>query len=314
MRKNFQGLCFAALFALGVGWSTPALSMEDGIVAIVNNDVITLRDLQEYINSVYLQLKTEDLSPQEIKAAMQELQANGIQKLIEDKLVLTEANQKNIEVPANFVDRRLEEIKAKYNSEDEFLNGLLSDGATVTDLRNRIRDQLKMKFLIDQEVRAKIFVNPQEVTEYYHKNSDRFQKPERLKVESIYVRKAANTDAKEKAKQAIEQIKAGKNFLETAREYSDSPSIGMIEKGQLRPVVEQVIFKLAVDEVSEVVEVNEGFYIFKVTQKFPAAIASLEEMKNKIYNDLFFDKYVKRLRKWIDKLKANAFIEIKSNL
>ena len=293
-------------------------AMEDTIVAIVNSDIVTLRDLHQYLNEKYWQLKTEGKSEKEIQAGMAELQSDGVNKLIDDKLVLSAATEKKIDVPEGLIDKRLTEIKSKYKSEDEFLQGLLTEGATITDLRDRIRDQLRMKFLIEQEVGAKIYVNPQEVTEYYKNHFDQFKKPERLELDSIYVRKGrapGTADAtKEKITQAFDQIKGGQNFLEVAKKFSNTPSIGIIEKGKMLSSIEDAVFKLKEGDISDIIEVPEGFYIFKVNKKLPAEIASLEEMKHQISDDIFYDKYRVRLRKWIDKLRESAFIEIKDNL
>ena len=55
----------------------------------------------------------------------------------------------------------------KFLSEEEFLRALASEGLTITDIRNRITDNLKTRYLIDEEVKSKIFVNPQDVTAFY---------------------------------------------------------------------------------------------------------------------------------------------------
>ena len=98
---------------------------------------------------------------------MRELETNGIAKLIEDKLILSKANQLSLVVRDKIVDDHLKDIKAKYPSEQVFLNSLVANGATITDLRNKLQDQMKIKYVIENQVRSKIFVNPQEVTQYY---------------------------------------------------------------------------------------------------------------------------------------------------
>ena len=106
-------------------------------------------------------------------------------------------------------------------------------------------------------------------------------------------------------------IQEGKNFLEIAKQYSDSPSIGTIERGQLLPTVEEAVFNLTEDQTSSPMEIETGIYIFKLNRKIPSEIASLKEIKEDIYNLIFQQKFKDRLEAWIGKLKKHAYIEIK---
>src|SRR5208282_4573156 len=96
----------------------------DGIIAIVNDDVITLKDLRQYIASIYSQLKIENKSPEEIKEIMGDYAQKGLDKLIEDKLILASANENEMDIRDEIVDKRLKEIKDHYVSEDDFLQAL----------------------------------------------------------------------------------------------------------------------------------------------------------------------------------------------
>ena len=132
----------------------------DAIVAIVNDDVITLKDLRQYVAGVASQMRVENKSQDEIRQAMLEYEQKGLDKLIEDKLILAAANVKGIQVRDDIIDKRLKEIKGRYPNEDEFVNALGSEGMTISDLRQKLTDQMKVKFDLDMEVRDKIFVKP----------------------------------------------------------------------------------------------------------------------------------------------------------
>jgi len=287
-------------------------AIEDAIVAVVNNELLTLKDLKNYILSTQASLVTEGIPEEKIKVIMAELQKNGLNKLIEDKLILSRANVIGLEVQDKLVNERMKEIKSKYASEQEFLDALIKNGTNITELKSKYKDQFKIQFVIEHEVKSKIYVNPQEVTDFYESNKELFQKKERVVLDSIYISYGKDKSAAQaKANEAIAKIMAGKDFLETAKEYSDSPSLGEIEKGQLMPSIEDIIFNMEEGGVSSQVEVDTGIYIFRISKIIEPKIAPLVEVKDKIYNYVYQNKLSEKFRTWLEELKNNAYIEIK---
>ena len=292
---------------------TAAHAVEDAIIAVVNDDIITLKDLKDYIHSLFTQLKMEGRRQDEVRSIMQELEQNGISRLIEDKLILTEANRIGLEVRPEIVDQRLAEIKQAYKSEQDFLKALLSEGATISELKRKLNDQFKIKFMVEREVKAKVVVNPQEVTNYYKKNFESFQQPAKVALLSIYIPKKDDEDsAREQAKNILLQIIEGKDFKLLADTYSQGAPIGTIEKGQALPAIENAVFGLQEGEVSKIIELEDGLYIFKAVKQVPKQLATLDEVKDAITEKIFQDKFRERFNVWIEELKKQAYIDIKS--
>lgn len=285
---------------------------DDAIIAVVNDEVITFKDLQDYIHQTYVSLAAQGVPEDQMKEMMADLQANGLKQLIDDKLILSRANEIGIEIRDKLVDERVEEIQAKYPSEQAFLDALVQNGATVTDLRNKVLDQLKIKFVVDHEVKSRVFVNPQEVTEFYEQNKDSFKKSRRVSLDSIYVRFIGDKEAaRSRAREALNLLQEGKDFTGVAGEYSDTSSIGVIEEGQLLPDVEKAVFNLREGEVSPIIETDTGIYIFKVKGQIPAQLAEFKEVKDRVYKQLYRKKFTQRFEQWLGKLKKKAYVEIK---
>lgn len=312
-KKLMKKISLVLILSLMVGsWAVRAQALDDAILAVINDELITLKDLREYLRAIYLQLQAEGKSEKEIIAMMKSLEENGLNRLIEDKLLLGQANKKGIEIRDKVIEKRINEIKKQYATQEEFLTDLSREGFTLTDLKNKITDQFKVKYLVEMEVESKIFINPQEVTGYYQKHMDLFKKSERVDVQSIFIAYGSDTaQARLKATQAIDLVKSGKDFTGVEKEYSESPSLGVIEKGKLVPIVENVVFNLKEEEVSSLIEIDQGIYIFKVKQKFPAEVTALNKVKEGIYNQLFQQKFRERLESWLKELKEKAYIEIK---
>lgn len=308
LETNLPVLCLLGVLLFSPG----AFAMDDGILAIVNDELITLNDLREYTHATYVELVAEGIPDEKLKKIMLDLEINGIDQLIQEKLILSKANKIGLEVNAKLVDDRVEEIKKKYPSEQIFMQALVKNGATLTDLRNKILNQLKVKYVIDHEIKSKVYINPQEVTKYYEENIEKFKKREAVDLDSVFVGiKTTKQDAEQKANEALSAINNGEDFKEVAKRYSDTPALGLVEKGQLLPEIENTVFSMAEGQISGPVFVKNGFYIFKLLQKLPPQTAALGEVKDDIQRYLFNMKFTKLLDEWVKKLKEDAYIDIK---
>ncbi|HOY09490.1 MAG TPA: peptidyl-prolyl cis-trans isomerase [Candidatus Omnitrophota bacterium] len=309
-KKTIGGIMTAVLLLTPL---TATHAVEDAIIAVVNDDIITLKNLKDYIHSLFTQLKMEGRRDSEIQSIMQEMERDGIVRLIEDKLILTEANRIGLEVRPEIIDQRLAEIKQAYKSEQDFLKALLAEGATISELKTKLNDQFKIKFMVEREVRSKVVVNPQEVTDYYKKNFESFQQPAKVELLSIYIPKNNDIDsARQQAKDILLQVIEGKDFKVLMDTYSLGTPVGTIAKGQVLPAIENAVFGLKEGEVSKIIELEEGLYIFKAIKQTPHQIATLDEVKDIITEKIFQDKFRERFNIWIQELKKQAYIDIKS--
>ena len=285
----------------------------DAIIAIVNDDVITLKDLRQYIASIASQLRVENKSPDEIQQIMGEYEQKGLDKLIEDKLILAAANDKGIDVRDELIDKRIQEIKGRYPSEDDFIKALNTEGMTVGDLRQKLLDQMKVKFEVDIEVHDKIFVKPEDVTAYYNDHLSDFNHNPSVNLQSVFVSfdKYSKQVARTRADEARSRLLAGEDFDKVSQEYSNASSVGEIEKGQMVDSIEKVVFNLKLGDISEPVEVENGIYVFKVIGTSPAKQQTLAEVKDHIYGKLLDDQFQAKFKEWVAKLREKAYVEIK---
>jgi len=305
---------FIVILASGIVCTSTKIAnaLDDAIIAVVNDEVITLSDLRDYIRTTYVSLVADGMPDSDLRQIMADLEVNGINKLVEDKLLLTRANQIGLEIRDKLIDDRIEKIKSRYPSELEFTEALVQHGASVTDLRKKIENQVKIRYLIEHEIRSKIYVNPQEITKYYEENIHSFQKKEKVFLESIYIGYGDDMEvAFKKANEALDLIKEGQDFLEVAKKYSEAPSIGSVERGSLVPIIEKTVFHLNQGEPSAPIEIDTGVYIFLLTGREPAKLAELSEVNEAIRDLLFQKKFKKQYLAWLEQLKKDAYVEIK---
>ncbi|MBF0593904.1 MAG: peptidyl-prolyl cis-trans isomerase [Candidatus Omnitrophica bacterium] len=307
--KAFKTLILVCVLT---GFALPARALDDAILAVVNDEVVTVKDLKEYMKSVYAQLRIEGRSPQEINEVMAQYENKGIEQLIEDRLVLSAADKAGIIIRPKAIDDRLEEIKKKYSSYQEFLEAINKEGMTITEIRKKIENQIKGQAMVNTEVRTKVYVNPQEVTEYYSAHASDFSNKARVYIETIFVKSAfGKDDARKKIDAALAAVKGGMDFKAALAQFSELPSVGEIDIDQLRPEFKERIDQMKEGDVSEVIEVPNGFYVIKLGGRTDASSVSLKDVKDRIYQELFENKFRDRFKTWIDGLRKKAYVEVK---
>lgn len=280
------------------------------VLAVVNGEVITELDLINYLRRKHPEPRGEELT-QEVK---DRLIRESLQKLIEDRLILSFGKKKNIQVKKSEIESRIAEIRKNFISDIEFLHALEGDGLSYQGLYQNISDSILKKRVIDLFVRRKIEIHPEELKEYYQSHLDEFIRPERVKIRKIYFKKGKGVE--EKIKQIKDLLSKNVSFEDLALNHSDSDTIYLnqgewIEKGKLSKKVEDVLFSLNPGEISPLVETESGYYIFQVVDKKPSVQMSFEEAEGKIYETIYRKKFSREYQEFIEGLKEDAQIDIK---
>ena len=288
-------------------------------VAVVNDEVITQQDVDQMLAVLYAQY-SQEFKGDELLQKMEMVKKDILNQIIEDKLVLSRAKELGIKITESEINERLDYIKKGFPSEDAFYDTIKTQGVTIANLKDRYRDQIMMKKLVDYEVKSKISALPSETNAYYEKHKDRFRENDKYRVKNILI-KAKDDVSFELAKVEIESIynklKEGGNFDDLAGQYSQGPNaekggdIGYVEKGQMLEVLDNAIFKLKLGEFSEPVKSEIGYHIFKAEDIKYGKQASLEEAQKDIQMIIFQEKFKAQVSEWLSGLKKKAYISIK---
>ncbi|MCX7927484.1 MAG: SurA N-terminal domain-containing protein [Candidatus Omnitrophica bacterium] len=276
---------------------------QDKIIAIVNQEVITQRDLDQFLNFMKVQL-VRQYPLDEVEQRIVQIRQDILERLIEDRLILQEAKKEKINVDETRVRAKKEEFKKRFSSQDDFEKTLVSQGMVVADLEEQIRNQLLMIGIIDKKVRSKIKISPSEITEYYDNHIQDFFIPEQRIFDTLI------GQDKTKAEEAFRILTETDN-LQKAKEITGFTlsDFKAYADGQLKKEVEEVLFSMKLGGVSQPVKVGENFYIFKLKEIIPARQKSLAESSETIHNILYEKKMQQEMVRWIEGLKKKAFIK-----
>lgn len=316
-----------SLFLL-IPFASPLLAesqLVDQVVAVVNDEVITQSELDTLLRPIYMEYKKDYPDQNQLMQMMSEARQKLLNQLIEDRLVYQEAKSQKIEVDEVTLDQDIEEFKSRFKTESELEDALHQDGLNFNEMRERFRKQAMIRQLHDKEVRSHVVVSPLEVERYYKDHPEKFSGKDQIRVRSITVKKDEEISAKglkdEAAKNLIEDLRkkiiAGKDFAELAKRFSEDTSAkegglgDWIEAGQMIPVIDDVIFKLKKDEVSQVIETPMGYHIFRLEERKEQYAKKFEEVRDQIYGMLFQQKSIERFQEWMKDLKRNAYISLR---
>ncbi len=293
----------------------------DKVVAVVNDEVITQSEVDRLLYPIYLQYKNIYKTEEELYERLDDSRLEILNQLINDRLILCEAKKLEIEVGAKEIDDEIEEVKKGLHQKGMELEDLLrQQNLTPGDLRQRYKEQIMIQKVIDSEIRAKVDVQPSEVSNYYSAHVDEFTEPEQVAVYSILIRlksKRTPLESRQLADDIHEMLLGGSDFKEFATNYSEGPyrkeggDLGYVKRGTLLKEIENVIFFLKTGEISDVIETPIGYHIFKVYDRIDEKVLPFEEARQKVLQTLYQKKAEKRFKLWVEKLKSNAYISIK---
>ena len=291
-------------------------------VAAVNGAPI---EKDEFDGEVFLIQKTvlglgKPLSCEQVSSIRREV----LESMIRRELLYQVARKSGIKPDENAISKDINSLKQQFSDETEYKNELSRRGINEEMLRARmIRNSLVQKYVY-KEFTDKADVTDKEIQDYYQKHIDLFKQPFQMRVSHISIQsdpKGDDSRKKElrgKAEKILKNLKDDKDFADLAREYSDGPTknkggdLGYLRKGQLEKQFESKVLALKKGEITDIIETEYGFHIFKVTDIKPETILAYEDVKEKVKKFLVDEKtkqaadlYAKKLRE-----KAGAGIEI----
>ena len=320
IKKAVYALVFAGVAAAGFLYARPAFCTEvlERILAVVNDEIITEQDLQLVMAPVIAQYRTT-YTGQEFEDKAKRARHEFLDKVIEDKLILSEAKRRQVIVNDSEVDEMMTDVRNKFPSHEVFLNVISQQALTEKKLWNRFRDQLMTQKLVNFEVKSKVSVSPGEVSDYYKAHPEEFSQGDRAHLQHILIRTSTRTEeeAKTLADSLEDQLKGGKAFEDLAKDYSEGSEakeggdMGWMERGQLLGEIDTKVFSLNEGEITSPIKSSLGYHIFKVVERQKSSTKPLTEVRDAIQDKIFKDKLRDRLDKWIGDLKKNAYISIR---
>ena len=278
---------------------------EDKIIAIVNDEVITQKDLSDFSNFMRMELQ-DSYSGDELEDKVSAMKSDLLNKLIEDRLILQEAKKAKIRIDEDRIKSRMAELKKRYPAEADFLAALTAQGLTLADIETRMREQFLTYLVIEAKVKSAIMVTPAEVTRYYQFNKTAFDLPEQREFEVI------KTTDEALAQGIAKQLQLGHEYSSLVKDNSavQLNKVSAYQGKELRKEIEEAVFALKENGVSAPVKIEDSFYVFKILQIIPPKQQGLTDVREKIHSILYNKKMQESLQKWLTEVKGRSYIKL----
>jgi peptidyl-prolyl cis-trans isomerase SurA len=356
---------FMAALSSGRGQSV------DYIAAIVNDSVITYREVENYIaQSLDLLRRTHQHQPEVFKERANKMLQDGLEQLLERQLILDEFKTMGGRLPDTLIEDEIRErIRQRFVDRVTLTRTLKAQGITQEAFRKQVHDEIVLQYMMRQNITAAIIVSPQKIEQYYKTNLAEFQMGDQVKLRMIVLNKSSpggSEDLRQLGMEIIRKLEEGAPFAEMAAVYSEGSARreggdwGWVETNRLNRGLSEVAFGLERGQRSALLgHARDGgqaywifhfdnagnptsgkkysdkgelldqqqfnasntngnglalpvqpqeYYLMYVEDKRPARTRSLAEVREEIEKTLTSQERARLQKKWIDKLKAKAFV------
>jgi len=283
----------------------------DRIVAVVNNDIITMSELQNMAKTVEAQSGVKPTGPDEKK-----MQREMLDALIDRKLAKAEAQRRGIVVADKEVDESVARFKQRNNipNDEAFAKGLAQAGLSLKEFRQQIADQMIQERLLAIVVGAKVNVSDAEVRRLYDQRFKKGGAQVHLATLRMPYPMGATQEQKEaikaKAETIITAVKRGESFAEAVGKQSLTLSdVGFVSQSDLDPRLAEFLDQLKPKEIGPVAT-QEGIQLIQVVGRRTGEARPFEEVAPEIRRVLQQQEMEKYFTEWAKTLREKAHIRI----
>jgi len=296
------------------------------IIARVNNEIITRSEYEKSLNSAEEDARQDcqgKCTPEQLKAEIDQRQKTSLRDLIDQSLLVQRAKDMGVSVEPELI-KRLDAIRTqnKIESMEELEKAVTSQGLNWEDFKNNIRSTLLTQRVISSEVGSHITISDEEISKYYEAHKKEYVRPEQVALREIEVSTQGKKpeeipDLKKKAETTLQRIKDGEDFGEMAKRFSDSKTktqggfLGMYKRGELSKELEDKVFNMKKNELTEVTETKQGFLILQVLEHYDEGEQSLAKVKSEIMDKLYGARMEPAMREYLKTLREQSFVVIK---
>ncbi len=329
-KKTTVLLLVTALTYAFVPWSESSGNpiVVEKIAAVVDGRIILLSEVNARVRP-YMDKIMKIENPEAREQAKRRIQNEQLQGLIEEKLILTEANRRKIRVSETEVNQAVKSVMQENNiTYEELKEALEAQGYPMEEYRRNLKNQIMRLQVLNMAVRSRISVSEDDARAFYQKQTRALGVDMKLTVSLILIslpitpveRRAVIKKTYEKIHVLRRQVeKNPESFASLAKKHSHHPSsskggfAGEVGPGDLSPALEKAVFTTDVEKGQIVgpVETEEGIYLVKIEDKEESETLPFDQVKDRLKNQIFQQRLEAETRQWLDQLRRKAYVDIK---
>jgi len=292
----------------------------DLVVVRVSGDPITEKQVLDAVNELARQ---ENMTFEQSRQRNSLFFDKAVESLVTISLLKARMREMNIAVDEAAVEAQLRQTAQRFSSPEAFQKSLDNQGLTEDDLRNNLRESIRLQKTIDEASKNAAPVTEAEMEKFYAENPGRFAVEERARVAHILLKIPPDATAarKEEIRKMLEGIRVEIaaetiTFAAAAAKYSQDETtaakggdMGLVSRDNMPKPFADVLFKTKPGTVSPALESQDGYHILKALELKPAGLAEFEEVKPALRQFLERNAKQSAMQKFVEELKSKATIE-----
>jgi peptidyl-prolyl cis-trans isomerase SurA len=305
--------------------TAPAAQVEtvDRIVAVVNEEIITLYDLNRIFEPYAKNVKALNYSKDKERQMLFKVRSDLLKELVDRKLADQEIKRNKLVVTEEEIDKTIEQLKTSRSFTDEELRaGLAEQGLTIEDYRKQVKEQLLRSRLINIEVKSKIVITDENIQAYYDSHREKYVGEQKYHLWNIYIalsQYASDSDkraARKKMESILEKLNGGGAFQDLTQDDfiaslgAKGGDLGLFLIKELSPQLQKVVENMKAGEFSAIIDMNNVYQILYVEKIIEATSKSVEEVRGEIEDILFKELINDKYQEWLNELRRRSHIKI----
>ncbi len=317
------GTLFFCVFGYPFVTTTKGAEIVDRIVAVVNDEVITLIELNNTLKPYMEKIQSLGYPQDKEQELLFKVRKDMLDRLINQKIEDQEIKRSKVEISEEQVDKTIERVKeTNYLTDEQLRAALAKDGLTIEEYRSKIKDQILRERLVALKVKSKIVITKEDIKAYYEKHIKEYGGKQKYHLRNIIMKvplflgSEKKLEIKAKMDEILEKLKAGESFKALAAKYSESPAasdggdLGEFEFDALSPQLQNAIEKIKPGEFTSVLDTDQGYQIFFIEEIVNTPGKTLEEMSPEIERILFNESIDNKYQAWIGNLRKESVVKI----
>lgn len=296
-----------------------SVEITDKVIAIVNDDVITMSELIAEGGS---DLTGDSASVLINGMTVKEARDNVLEQIIMKKLLDQAVKEYGLDITEIDVDRAiLEQLKMNGLSKQDLNEILAKEGKTYVEYRKQVEYTIKKDRLIARKLSTHIIVTDEEVNAYFKEHIADYKDRKEFRISEIVfgipqgATESMVLETRIKADMVLKKLKAGAPFEDMAKEYSMASDaekggdMGFIQPNTLDPGFVALLNKMKIGETSEVIGTESGFIIFRITDTRPLTNITANDVKPEITAIIRQEKTISYFERWMKEIREAAFVQ-----
>jgi parvulin-like peptidyl-prolyl isomerase len=309
---------FVLIAALFIAVALYSQETVEAIVAIVNDDIITLSEYKAEHEALYNFLRSQ-LQGEEFDKQYEAQKKELLERMITERLLLQEASKQDLNIEEQ-LRMYIDNIKTQNNigSDEELRRQMAQQGIDFEVWKKQQEKGLLQQAVVFNEVGRNIAIDETDVINYYDQNPERFTDPTEYRIRAIFISSEdkSEDDARMKREEIDEKVASGADMAALAEQYSEGPEketqgdLGAFKEGELAEPLQKAVENLPAGSMTSWIQMPNGWFRIKLEERKESRLKPFEEVREKIENMLFNQEQQKRLREYLEELENRSFIKI----